>query len=299
MAASLYNALVDAPFRVDPEALILSVDLEEYYNYVPRADEEIDLEALPKRAAVTLPRLLDLFERCQVKCTFFVLASVLRNVESLIPRILASGHELACHGWSHQRLHQMSPAEFRTDLVRARDTIEAATGVRPLGYRAPAFSVTDSNLWVFDVLRDEGFAYDSSVAPLRNFFYGGLAGAPRFPHRLKNGLVEFPLPIVKLGPLRSLIGGGFYLRVFPSWLNHAFLHRHQARSQSPPVIYVHPWDVDEPKYNVWDCGVSHPSLASQARFMRWTNVVNRGRAFARLERLIAQHRWTSFGEVLA
>ncbi|MDY6914024.1 MAG: polysaccharide deacetylase family protein [Planctomycetota bacterium] len=295
---SAYRNMVAEKLDLPPSPAILSIDLEEYYNYVPYAEELVAEQNIPKRAHETLPHLLDLLETHGVRATFFVLASIIDNVEPLLGRIVEAGHEIACHGWSHKRVHKMTPEEFRRDVVRSRNRIMSATGVRPLGYRAPSFSMSGETGWAFDVLADEGFVYDSSIAPLKNFFYGGVADAPFGPHRLKNGLVEFPLPVYKLGKFRILIGGGFYLRLFPLWLNRYFLRRYERRYGCPPVIYIHPWEFDDARYNLWDLGAKHPMLAEQGRLMKWIGTYNRHRALKRFDRLLRTRRWTTFQEAL-
>jgi len=294
-----YRDLVAERIDVPPSHSILSIDLEEYYNYVPWAERIVDAQSIPQRAHETLPRLLDLLDACGLRATFFVLASVINNVRPHLARIVESGHEIACHGWSHERVHKMTPQTFREDIRRSRDAIEAATGVRPKGYRAPSFSITTDTLWAFDVLREEGFAYDSSVAPLKNFFYGGVPEAPVGPHRLVNGLVEFPMPIYQFAWQRTLIGGGFYLRLFPQVLNRYFLWRYAHRWGCPPVIYLHPWEFDDATYNLWDLGAEHPMLAEHGRLMKWITTFNRHRALGRFERLLRSRQWTTFREVLA
>jgi len=159
--------------------------------------------------------------------------------------------------------------------------------------------VSAETAWAFDVLRDEGFAYDSSIAPLKNFFYGGVADAPFWPHRLRNGLAEFPMPVYTFGPLRTLIGGGFYLRLFPPVLNRYFLWRYCRRWRCPPVIYLHPWEFDDAAFNLWDLKAEHPMLAEHGKLMRWITTVNRRRAFKRFDRLLGTRRWTTFREILA
>ena len=294
-----YRDLVAERIDVPPDPAILSIDLEEYYNYVPWAEENVEQQGIPRRVHETLPRLLDLLDAHGVQATFFVLASILGNVEPHLVRMRDAGHEIACHGWSHKRVHQMTPEAFRDDIRRSRDAIQAATGVRPRGYRAPSFSMSAETAWAFDVLRDEGFTYDSSVAPLENFFYGGVADAPFWPHRLRNGLAEFPMPVYKFGPLRTLIGGGFYLRLFPPVVNRYLLWRYGRRWRCPPVIYFHPWEFDDAKYNLWDLGADHPMLAERGRLMKWITTYNRRRAFKRFDRLLDTRRWTTFREVLA
>jgi len=106
------------------------------------------------------------------------------------------------------------------------------------------------------------------------------------------------MPVHEFAGLRILIGGGFYLRLFPLWLNRYFLWRYRRRFGCPPVVYFHPWEFDDRRYNLWDLGARHPMLAERRRLMKWITTYNRKRAWSRFERLVRGRRWTSFREVL-
>src|SRR5690606_22306010 len=174
------------------------------------------------------------------------------RIAPVIRRMVAEGHEIASHGSSHQQITRQDPATFRADLAESKDTLEQIAGVAVESYRAPIFSVTDRTLWALDVMGELGIRYDSSVAPVKNFAYG-ILDAPRRPHRLRNGLIEVPMSAVAVGPLRLMLGGGFYLRLYPLWLHRLLFACRDARLGR--VLYLHPWELDGREYNPWDCGV--------------------------------------------
>ena len=115
--------------------------------------------------------------------------------------------------------------------------------------------MTEESLWTLDEIREAGFDYDSSVCPVKNFAYG-VPDAPECPHLLHNGLLEIPLTQTKLFGYRFMVGGGFYLRVYPFWLTRLLLRR---RDRSlPRVFYFHTWEYEDRRLNLWDLGVDLP-----------------------------------------
>src|SRR5262249_26405183 len=82
------------------------------------------------------------------------------------------------HGWDHRRVHRFTPATFREDIRRSKESLEQAAGSPVVGYRAPTFSVMRGTGWAIDVLADAGMTYDSSVFPVRHDRYG-VPAAPR------------------------------------------------------------------------------------------------------------------------
>jgi polysaccharide deacetylase family protein (PEP-CTERM system associated) len=227
----------------------LSVDLEDYYQVeafasnIPRSE----WEKFEPRVIDNTYRVLELLARHQVKATFFVLGWVADRNRSLIREIAELGHEIASHGYHHQRITFLTPAEFRDDLRRARNAIENASGVGISGYRAPTFSITKESLWALEILAEEGFLYDSSIFPIRHDHYG-IPDAPRFAHRryMANGLTifEFPMPTVRVGGINFPATGGGYLRLLPMVYTRWALRRIHTHDHQPVVIYFHPWELD-------------------------------------------------------
>lgn len=225
----------------------LSVDIEDWFQV--GAFETViardSWDALPSRVERNSDAVLELFEEAGVKATFFTLGWVAERHPALMRRIVAAGHEVASHGWDHRRVFTMNAAAFRADLARARAAIEDAAGVSPRGYRAPSFSIDARTPWAHPVLEEEGYAYSSSVAPIRHDHYGWPA-APRFAHRpLADGrLIELPVTTVEIGGRRMGAGGGGFFRILPYRLSRWAVDRVNTAEQRPAIFYFHPWEVD-------------------------------------------------------
>jgi polysaccharide deacetylase family protein (PEP-CTERM system associated) len=226
----------------------LTVDVEDYFhvhNLAPYIARET-WDSLPGVCLDATRRLLALFGERNVRATFFVLGWIARRHPQLVREIADAGHEIACHGFGHQSLLQMTPAEFRADLRAAKDAIENAGGAPAAGYRAPSFSIGEKNPWAFDVLIEEGFRYDSSVFPGRKAPIGFL-GVDRGPCLIERAgvgsLVELPLTRLDFAGGSVPFAGGAFFRLYPYWLIRAGLRRIQAATATPAVIYFHPWEI--------------------------------------------------------
>ncbi|MEZ4391194.1 MAG: DUF3473 domain-containing protein [Polyangiales bacterium] len=233
----------------------LTVDVEEYFQVeaVAHRVHRDEWDRLESRVAWQTAQLLDLFAREGVRATFFTLGWVARRQPALIRRIVAGGHELACHGDSHRMITSMTREAFREDVRRAKQTLEDLGGVSVEGYRAPTFSVVERTLWALDVLRDEGFRYDASVFPIRHDRYG-IPDAPRRPYRIERGegagLVEFPSSTMQVLGRNLPVGGGGYLRLLPMGYTRAALSR--IAPEGPFMVYLHPWEIDprQPRFGL-------------------------------------------------
>ena len=157
-----------------PPAHIMSVDVEDYFmveafaGSVPRGS----WESRPSRVAMGTLRALNLFDRYNVKGTFFFVGWVARKFPELVREVHARGHELACHSYWHRMVYSLTPDEFRDDTRAAVKAIEDAAGVKVCGYRAPSWSITKDCLWALEILAEEGFAYDSSIYPIHHDLRG-------------------------------------------------------------------------------------------------------------------------------
>ena len=223
---------------------IFTVDLEDWFH--------ANYHGSPEKAVVSTVEsntsvLLDLLDRHETKATFFCLGQIAVSHPSLIKRIGAAGHEVASHGQNHQLVYQQTPAEFREDVLECKQRLEEITGRAVLGYRAPSWSITAESLWALDVLESLGFAYDSSIFPMKTFLYG-IQGAPRFPYRpstpgASSRLVEIPPSTVAFLGKTMGFGGGFYLRSLPLFIQIMF-SRSLNNSGRPFLIYIHPREID-------------------------------------------------------
>lgn len=225
----------------------LSVDVEDWFQVgafekiIPRES----WDGLEQRVERNGHAVIDLFDQAGVKATFFTLGWVARKYPALIRRAAEAGHEVASHGWDHARVFTMDAATFRADLERTRIAIEDACGHSPAGYRAPSFSIDKRTPWAHRVLAEEGYAYSSSVAPIRHDHYGW-PDAPRFAHRPIRGekLVELPVTTVELAGRRIAAGGGGFFRLLPYRFSDWAIARVNHVERRPAVFYFHPWEID-------------------------------------------------------
>jgi polysaccharide deacetylase family protein (PEP-CTERM system associated) len=269
----------------------MTVDVEDYFHVSAFQDTVPHSlwDRLESRVVRNTRRLLELFEQRDIRATFFVLGWVAERHPSLVREIAAGGHELASHGYGHRLVYEQSPREFREDIRRSRDVIAAAAGVAVHGYRAPSFSITKQSLWALDIIREEGFAYDASVFPVRHDRYG-LPSAPRHFHALEQRagtLWECPGSTVRIGGVNLPIGGGGYFRLLPYAWTRWGMSRVNSKEGRAAVFYLHPWEIDpdQPRLN--------GSLLS--RYRHYTNL---GRTEERLKRLLSDFRFASLSELL-
>jgi len=231
-----------------PPASLLTFDIEEHFQIeaARRVVPPCDWDRLPSRVEPNVDWLLEQLAAHHATATFFVLGWVARRRPRMVRRIAAAGHELACHGDAHDRLHRLDPARLALDLAAARAAIEDQAQSPLRGYRAPTFSLTRTTAWAVDALLEAGFTYDSSLQPIRHPQYGE-PHAPSRPHRLVgpggDAIDELPPLCLQLGALRLPVAGGGYFRLFPLRLMELGI-RQAHRENRPPVLYFHPWEFD-------------------------------------------------------
>jgi len=227
---------------------LLSFDVEEHCQ-IEASRGAICPEDWPRwsgRIERNVDWLLQTLADHDARATFFLLGYVARHRPWIVREIAAAGHEIACHGYAHDRLHRLSPSQLSADLAAARAAIEDQTQQRLRGYRAPSFSLHGQTRWAVDVIAEQGFAYDSSVQPIYHPTYGQ-SDAPRTPYHLigVNGssLLELPPLTWQVRNHRLPVAGGGYFRLLPLW----FMRRGIAqahRNAQPAVLYFHPWEFD-------------------------------------------------------
>jgi polysaccharide deacetylase family protein (PEP-CTERM system associated) len=236
---------------------IMSVDVEDYFM-VEAFSGSVRMnswDSWPSRVANNTRKILELFDRYEVKGTFFMVGWVAQKFPALVQDIQRRGHELACHSYWHRTVYSLTPDEFRQDTRDAVHAIEDAAGVKVLGYRAPSWSITKSCLWALDILAEEGFTYDSSIYPIRHDLYG-VPGAQRFPYRREctNGqfLQEFPPTTIRFLGMTLPAAGGGYLRIFPMAYTDWVFRKIEGSYRERVMVYVHPWEVDPEQPRIRD-----------------------------------------------
>ena len=222
---------------------VLTIDVEDWFH-VCGFEPQWDVPRSSWQVMGHVARILALLDEYRVKATFFVLGSVAEQEPSLVPTIVAQGHEIASHGFSHTLVPKLGRAAFRDEIRRTGEIIASQAGVRPVGFRAPQWSLScQETAWAFEVLQEEGYRYDSSLTPLA--FIGERRGK-RCLHLVttRHGdIVEVP-PLVTPSPLGNLpTGGGWGLRLLPLPLIAGTMERLNREGQ-PAVLFMHPREMD-------------------------------------------------------
>jgi polysaccharide deacetylase family protein (PEP-CTERM system associated) len=268
-----------------------TIDVEDYYHVsaLARAIPRDTWATRESRVSASTERLLAMLEERRTKGTFFVLGWVADLVPQLVKRIVSMGHEVACHGYSHELIYRQTPSVFAEETRRSKELLEDLAGTGVTGYRAASFSITPRSRWALDTLIELGFEYDSSIFPVRHDRYG-MPGAAREPGLVLapsgRHIVEFPMSTAAFGPVRVPVSGGGYFRLLPYWFTRRGLR--QINSAGVPfTFYLHPWEIDADQPRV-DAGLV-------SRFRHYTNL---SKCEARLERLLGEFRFTTMRNVL-
>ncbi len=266
----------------------LSIDVEDYFQVSALAPHiaRQDWDTIECRVERNVDRLLARFYEHDTKATFFTLGWVARRYPELVRRIVDSGHELASHGYGHLRASEQSREDFAADIGSAKKLLEDIGGVPVIGYRAPSFSIGESNLWAFDCLQSAGYLYSSSVYPVAHDHYG-MPDAPRFPYKSRDCLVELPITTVRALGRNLPAGGGGYFRFAPYLVSRWAIRRFNEQEKRPAIFYMHPWEIDPDQPRVLGVGLKS----------RFRHYVNLHKTEDRLCRLLGDFRWGRMDKV--
>lgn len=270
----------------------LCIDLEHWWcsefltQYLPQKKEDQIVESV-------MP-ILELLDKYETKATFFILGTVAEQHPEIVESICDKGNEIASHGYSHKTLYELGKEGFEEEIKKSVALLEAMTGEKPIGFRAPSFSIDNSTKWAFEVLTKYGFKYDASIFPVRTMLYG-VPKAPLHPYRPSmdditeenpNGeIIEFPMTVLKLG-INIPVAGGFYLRVLPFWFVRWALRR--INKERPAIIYIHPWET-YPKT---------PRLKNIPAFSKFVTYYGIDHTLQKFQRLLQEFKFAPVREVL-
>ena len=266
----------------------MTIDVEDYFQvsafapYIRRSEWDVR----ECRVERNVERILAMLERHDTRATFFTLGWVAERYPQLVRRIVDGGHELASHGYGHQRASDLSRQQFDNDVQSAKKVLEDIAGVAVQGYRAPSFSIGEGNLWAFDSLAEAGYRYSSSIYPIRHDHYG-MPNAPRFAHRVACGLLEVPVTTLRMRGRNLPSSGGGYFRLLPYALSRWMLRRVNSGDRQSAIFYFHPWEID----------AGQPRVAGIDAKTRFRHYVNIPRMEARLDRLLGDFRWGRMDEI--
>jgi polysaccharide deacetylase family protein (PEP-CTERM system associated) len=259
-----------------------SVDVEDWYQGI-----ELPLEAWvgkENRVDIGLSKVLVLLNEKNVKATFFTLGAVAKSNPKSIRFIAEQGHEVASHTMYHEKIYDLEPAKFLQQERECKKILEDVSESKVEGFRAPYFSITNQSLWALDVLRELGYAYDSSISPMKTWRYG-IAGTEPGIYQLNSGLIEFT-PSLGNFCSHSYGVGGAYLRIYPYKLTKAALKK-SAEIGSSGMFYVHPWELD-PKHPKLKIGLK-PFITHYTRL---------GSTVPKLKKLLSDFQFTTVRQAI-
>ena len=266
----------------------LTIDVEDYFQVSAMAPyiQRSAWDSCECRVERNVNRILELLDARGIKATFFTLGWIAKRYPGLVRQLVEQGHELASHGYGHERASDLTQDAFVQDIQRAKALLEDIGGIEVRGYRAPSFSIGAANLWAFECLADAGDTYCSSIYPIQHDHYG-MPDAPRFAFQARSELLEIPVTTVRLLNRNLPSSGGGYFRLFPYAVSRWLLQRVNQADQKPGIFYFHPWEIDP----------GQPVVAGIDAKTRFRHYVNLSRMELKLCRLFDDFRWGRMDEV--
>ena len=270
----------------------MTVDVEDYYHVSAFSNKVkfMDWNKYESRVVFNTNNILELFDKYNIKSTFFILGWVAEKYPHLVRKIAGAGHEVASHGYSHQLIYKQGKNIFKEETLRSKAILENESQTEVLGYRAASYSITSESLWALDILIDAGFKYDSSIFPIYHDRYG-IPNAKIFPHRLQTinnkEITEFPLTTQKFMGLKLPAAGGGYFRIYPYFFSKYLLRKRCSKNNTPFIFYFHPWEVDPEQPRI-KAGII-------SRFRHYNNL---RKCKDRIEMLLTDFKFTTACDVL-
>jgi polysaccharide deacetylase family protein (PEP-CTERM system associated) len=267
----------------------MSIDVEDWFQVenlrgaIPRET----WRARGLRVERNVDRMLELMAAADVRSTCFVLGWIAERCPQVVQRIAAAGHEIASHGFGHELLGRLTPDSFRSDVSRSKTLLEELTSTEVLGYRAPAFSITD---WAIPILQELGFVYDSSVFPtFAHDRYGRLSGLDvrEAVSEVLPGFHEVCISCLRIRSRGLPWGGGGYFRLIP-YSVFRFGVRRVIAGSPPYVFYIHPWEIDP----------GQPRVQGLPRGYAFRHYVGLERCESRFARLLRDFSWSPIGDIV-
>lgn len=276
---------------------ILTIDLEEWFHLLDfdatRTESEWDKYEV--RIYENVDRILDILDATNTQATFFIIGWIAKKYPDVVKKI-ASKYQIGSHTMNHQLVWQQSPQEFRTDVESSIKLLQDITGGPIECFRAPGFSIRESEAWAFDILVDLGIKYDCSIFP----FHHAHGGMPSYgvaqPSIIKHGeneIREFPVSIKKIFGRNVVYHGGGYFRSIPycvlyKWTQEAsdaksvLLKSGKDYKVGYVLTYIHPRDLD----------AGQPMLKGLSLRRRFKSYIGLNGASKKLSRYLGDFKFT-------
>jgi polysaccharide deacetylase family protein (PEP-CTERM system associated) len=269
-------------FSVDVEGFVES-NLQSFHidkKYIDKKREDYEIER-------NMNSVLELLNELNIQATFFFVGRIARDIPNTVKEAARLGHEIACHSYEHVRAFGTSKDEFKEKLVPAKNYLEDVSGRNVYGFRAPDFSITESNICFLDILKEIGFLYDSSIYPIGMHDVYGIKEAKPHIYKLQNGLIEFPLSTIKFLGRRFPFGGGGYFRLYPLFLTKICISK-TNRLDYPCMFYIHPYEV----------GPIIPKISEISNFRKFRHYYNCKNGSIRLKEILRVFKFGTAIQIL-
>ena len=269
---------------------ILTFDIEEWFHANYDDVSPADYRGRGSRFRAQMDSLLQLCDDNGCKATFFVLGCIGEDYPDVVKTLAEQGHEVASHGYSHQLAYRQTREEFKADVEKSVSILENIIGDAIYGYRAPSWSIVESNLHYLAVLEELGLKYDASIFPVKTFLYG-IPDAPTEIYKpvidgREADLYEVPMSVTRFLEKNIGYSGGFYFRLFPEfWIKKVMRDKNQRGKNT--IVYLHPRELDPLEQRL--------SLPLKEAFIHYYNVAG---ARAKLTDIMRSFRFTSIIEYL-
>ncbi len=272
---------------------LLGIDFEDWYHpqlVQPYVSEDKKIPIMFKG----LEKILELLKKNNAKATFFIVGELLESNPEINDKILDDGHEIGFHTMKHTRL---DTPNFRSLFTQELENFEKLTSRKPIGFRAPTFSLNKESSWVIDELINFGYKYDSSIVPAKTTMYG-MPSAGKKPYKISsssldkndpNGtLTEFPLLITKFLGKAIPVAGGFYLRTLPLRMIKNAIKSYE-KDKNPASFYIHSWELT-PEH------IPKIKLSKKDHFITYHNIE---KTFSKMNEILKEFNFTSFENYLS
>ena len=260
----------------------LTIDVEDYFQVSAFSNiiNKKNWDEKECRIEKNIDNIISILDLKKIKATFFTLGWIAERYPSMIKKILMEGHDLASHGYAHEKVSEISKSDFYQDVTRAKGILEDIGGKQINGYRAPSFSIAEKNFWAMEILSETGHRYSSSIYPVKHDHYGS-PNAPRFPYKVFSELLEVPPTTVKLFGRNFPASGGGYFRLLPYSISKKMLDHVNSSENKPVVFYFHPWEIDshQPKIS---------NLSIKTRFRHYKNIE---KMEEKIKKLVEDFHW--------
>lgn len=223
---------------------VLTFDIEEWFHILDNDSTKTinEWSNYESRIHDNIHKIFSLLDNSKLRATFFVVGWIAEKYPQIIKEIDNLGYEIGSHTNMHQLMYEQTRKEVNDDISKSIDIIQNITGKKVRAFRAPGFSITERNKWVFEVLAENDITHDCSIFPAGRAHGGFPSYTQSKPSIIDiNGYMikEFPINTASIFGAKWIYSGGGYFRLTP----YKFI-KYWTNSSDYVMTYFHPRDFD-------------------------------------------------------